>query len=81
MYGFFSEDYVRLKYHSLLITHSYGGVICLWCWNGGDERRIVPCIAERQKTFNQFSNLGGQSEESIKRIKNSPQKIRLHEIL
>ena len=24
---FCSEDYVRLKYHSLLITHLYGGVI------------------------------------------------------
>lgn len=46
MYGFFSEDYVRLKYHSLLITHSYGGVICLCYCNGGDQRRTVPCSTE-----------------------------------
>ena len=63
MSGFYSEDYVKLKCHSLLITHLYGRVICLWCCNGGDERRTVPCIAERQKTFNQFSNLRSHSKE------------------
>ena len=46
MSGFYSEDYVKLKCHSLLITHLYGRVICLWCCNGGDERRTVPCSTE-----------------------------------
>ena len=46
MSGFSPAHDVRLKYNSVLITHLYGGVICLWCRNGGDQRRTVPCSTE-----------------------------------
>jgi len=45
MSGFSPADDVKLKYHSLLITHLYGGVIFVGCCNGGDERRIALCIS------------------------------------